>query len=123
MTMCSKKDVEDVVENSLTEMRVIQKTIADSIVEIKAFLSNLPCNAYNEKIIGLEFTKVSTQKDISDLEKDRDTLYDRTRANGETLAALTKENEGQNKDSTKTWMIIVVIITFAFNLAGWFLRG
>ena len=123
MTMCSKKDVEDVVENSLTEMRVIQKTIADSIVEIKAFLINLPCNAYNEKIIGLEFTKVSTQKDISDLEKDRDTLYDRTRANGETLAALTKENEGQNKDSTKTWMIIVVIITFAFNLAGWFLRG
>ena len=120
--MCTKAEVKEVVEDALKGVIVAQGHLMSSIAEIKSSLNSLPCNNYNEKIIELQFQHKEVAKEIDSFKKSKDLLFDMSRDNTKDIATLTEQNINQKEVSAKTWAMIMVFITVAFNILGWYLK-
>ena len=121
--MCTKAEVKEVVEDALQGLITSQGHMMNLIAEIKGSMGALPCNNYNEKIIGLQFQHKEVDRDISALNKTREALFKMTRDNEKNIATLTEQNINQKEISAKTWAMITVFITIALNTLGWYLRS
>jgi len=121
--LCTKAEVKEVVETALESVVVSQGHMMALITEIKGSMSSLPCNNYNEKIIELKFQHKETSKEVVSLKAAKDALFKMTRDNGTHIATLTEQNINQKEVSAKTWTMIMVFITVAFNVLGWYLRS
>jgi len=121
--VCTKAEVKEVVEDALKGVVASQGHMMALITEIKGSMGALPCNNYNEKIIELQFQHKETEKEIDALEKARDGLFKMARTSEKDIATLTEQNINQKEISAKTWAMIMVFITVAFNILGWYLKG
>ncbi len=97
--------------------------ILEYLKEIKGVLGELPCDDLGGAVAENKFEIKYLKEQQAELKKElNEEIYARLRAVEGKAIRLTQQNEGQDEWSGKVWAIILIFITMAFNLLGWFLR-
>lgn len=97
--------------------------ILEYLKEIKGALGELPCDDLGGAVAESKFEIKYLKEQLAEVKKElNEEIYVRLRAVEGKAIKLTQQNEGQDAWSGKVWAIILIFITMAFNLLGWFLR-
>ena len=114
---------EDVAPETIESLSIKFGMILEYLKEIKNSLNDLPCDDLGkdvaENAFEIKHLKAATLGTRRELDKE---IYLRLRSVETTATKLTEQNKGQDAISSRTWVIIMALITVALNTLSWYLR-
>ena len=118
-----KRKGKDMAADTLESVSIKVEMILEFLRRIEDHINDLPCKDHDGQIQENKFNVERLKEDYLEMKKElNEEIYSRLRKVEGKAIKLAQQNEGQDAWSGKVWAIILIIISMAFNLVGWFLR-
>lgn len=115
---------EEMADETVESLSIKFGMILEYLKDIKGSLSELPCDDLGKEVSENGFEIKHLKEDYSEVRKElNEEVYSRLRKVEGKVIKLSQQNEGQDAWSNKIWAMIILIITVALNLLGWFMRS